>query len=215
MTAKIDVAESCSVLQDVWSPRVIAALNGQEVKLIRAKGAFSWHRNHDADEFFLVWKGRFSVEFSRPAGRPGRRWRAGSARRGAPHVGRGGRVRAVLRAGRDREHRESPAERVHGALRRADLRFGRTCGVVPDLSRLQRDPIWSVTGLAAFAAHVAILCGRLDRRDRESFGVLRALVDLLLRKRFEERIGSVDYLLEGVVDHSVSLDPGLEPNGNV
>ena len=63
MTAKISVDESCSVLQDVWSPRVIAALNGQEVKLIRAKGAFPWHRHDDADEFFLVWKGRFSVEF--------------------------------------------------------------------------------------------------------------------------------------------------------
>lgn len=63
MTAKISVDESCSVLQDVWSPRVIAALNGQEVKLIRAKGVFPWHRHGDADEFFLVWKGRFSVEF--------------------------------------------------------------------------------------------------------------------------------------------------------
>ena len=63
MTAKISVDESCSVLQDVWSPRVIAALNGQEVKLIRAKGAFPWHHHDDADEFFLVWKGRFSVEF--------------------------------------------------------------------------------------------------------------------------------------------------------
>ena len=63
MTVKINMDESCSVLQDVWSPRVIAALNGQEVKLIRAKGVFPWHRHDDADEFFLVWKGRFSVEF--------------------------------------------------------------------------------------------------------------------------------------------------------
>ena len=38
---------------------------------------------------------------------------------------------------------------------------------------------------------------------------------LFLRKRFEERVGGAEYLPEGVVDHAVSLDPGLEPNGNV
>ncbi len=63
MTEKISVDESCSRLDEAWRPRVIAGLNGQEVKLIRAKGVFPWHRHDDADEFFLVWKGRFSVEF--------------------------------------------------------------------------------------------------------------------------------------------------------
>ena len=63
MKEKISVDESCDRLDEAWRPRVIAALNGQEVKLIRVKGVFPWHRHDDADEFFLVWKGRFSVEF--------------------------------------------------------------------------------------------------------------------------------------------------------
>ena len=63
MREKISVDESCKRLDEAWRPRVIAALNGQEVKLIRVKGVFPWHRHDDADEFFLVWKGRFSVEF--------------------------------------------------------------------------------------------------------------------------------------------------------
>ena len=63
MTTKISVDESCDRLDEAWRPRVIATLNGQEVKLIRVKGVFPWHRHDDADEFFLVWKGRFSVEF--------------------------------------------------------------------------------------------------------------------------------------------------------
>ena len=63
MNTKISVEESCSRLDETWSPRVIATLNGQEVKLVRAKGVFPWHRHDDADEFFLVWKGQFSVEF--------------------------------------------------------------------------------------------------------------------------------------------------------
>ncbi len=49
--------------QEHWRPKVIAALNGQEVKLVKAKGVFPWHRHETADEMFLVWKGRFRVEF--------------------------------------------------------------------------------------------------------------------------------------------------------
>ena len=46
-----------------WRPKVVAALNGQEVKLVKTKGVFPWHRHHDADEMFMVWRGRFRVEF--------------------------------------------------------------------------------------------------------------------------------------------------------
>jgi mannose-6-phosphate isomerase-like protein (cupin superfamily) len=42
---------------------VAARLNGQEVKLVKAQGVFPWHRHEEADEMFLVWRGRFRVEF--------------------------------------------------------------------------------------------------------------------------------------------------------
>jgi mannose-6-phosphate isomerase-like protein (cupin superfamily) len=42
---------------------VVAALNGQEIKLIKVKGEFPWHSHTTEDEFFLVWKGIFRVEF--------------------------------------------------------------------------------------------------------------------------------------------------------
>ena len=40
-----------------------AQLNGQEVKLVKFKGEFVWHHHDEQDEMFLVWKGRFRVEF--------------------------------------------------------------------------------------------------------------------------------------------------------
>ncbi len=41
----------------------MAQLNGQEVKIIKVQGEFPWHFHDKEDEFFLVWKGRFRVEF--------------------------------------------------------------------------------------------------------------------------------------------------------
>jgi len=46
-----------------WRPKTVAALNGQEIKLIKVKGEFPWHVHAAEDEFFLVWKGLFRVEF--------------------------------------------------------------------------------------------------------------------------------------------------------
>jgi len=63
MIAKIDLDEKFGLFREHWRPKVIAGLNGQEVKLIKAKGEFPWHRHESEDEFFLVWKGRFRVEF--------------------------------------------------------------------------------------------------------------------------------------------------------
>jgi mannose-6-phosphate isomerase-like protein (cupin superfamily) len=46
-----------------WRPRTVASLNGQEVKLVKLKGSFPWHRHDDVDEMFLVWKGEILLEF--------------------------------------------------------------------------------------------------------------------------------------------------------
>lgn len=62
MTA-VDLAEKFAGVAEPWRPRVAARLNGQEVRLVRAKGVFPWHSHADADEMFLVWTGAFRVEF--------------------------------------------------------------------------------------------------------------------------------------------------------
>jgi len=59
----IDLNEKLSCFSDHWSPRIIATLNGQEVKLAKFEGAFDWHSHADADEMFLVLDGSFTMEF--------------------------------------------------------------------------------------------------------------------------------------------------------
>ena len=61
--AVMDLAEKFAAFSDHWRPRVAARLNGQDVRLVKVRGVFPWHSHADADEMFLVWKGRFRVEF--------------------------------------------------------------------------------------------------------------------------------------------------------
>lgn len=59
----ISIARKLAAFTDHWNPRVIAALNGQEVKLARLQGEFVWHAHEDIDELFLVVEGEFTMEF--------------------------------------------------------------------------------------------------------------------------------------------------------
>src|SRR5215475_8605469 len=60
---KINLTEKFGLFTDRWRPKVIATVNGQHVKIIKVKGVFPWHHHENEDEFFMVWKGNFSVEF--------------------------------------------------------------------------------------------------------------------------------------------------------
>ena len=60
---KITLDDKFSLFTEHWRPKVVAALNGQEVKVVKVQGVFPWHRHTDIEEMFLVWRGRFRVEY--------------------------------------------------------------------------------------------------------------------------------------------------------
>jgi mannose-6-phosphate isomerase-like protein (cupin superfamily) len=62
MTA-MSIEEKFSRITEHWRPKVVAELNGQEVKLVKFQGEFPWHHHHREDEMFLVWRGRMRLEF--------------------------------------------------------------------------------------------------------------------------------------------------------
>jgi mannose-6-phosphate isomerase-like protein (cupin superfamily) len=63
MITKVNLNEKFGLFTEYWRPKIIADLNGQEVKVIKVKGEFPWHHHEQEDEMFLVWKGNFRVEF--------------------------------------------------------------------------------------------------------------------------------------------------------
>ena len=61
MNDRIDINEKFGLFSEQWRPKLIAELNGQEVKLAKLLGEFVWHK-HDVDEMFLVWCGTLKIE---------------------------------------------------------------------------------------------------------------------------------------------------------
>jgi mannose-6-phosphate isomerase-like protein (cupin superfamily) len=37
--------------------------NGQELEVVKFQGTFIWHCHEETDEVFLVWRGRFRIEY--------------------------------------------------------------------------------------------------------------------------------------------------------
>jgi mannose-6-phosphate isomerase-like protein (cupin superfamily) len=60
---KINLEEKFSLITDYWNPHIAGELNGQQVKLVKFKGLFTWHHHENEDELFLVVKGNFTMEF--------------------------------------------------------------------------------------------------------------------------------------------------------
>ncbi|MFB6266915.1 MAG: cupin domain-containing protein [Halodesulfurarchaeum sp.] len=47
---------------EYWEPTLAGELNGQAVKLAKARGEFVWHHHEDADELFFVHRGELRIE---------------------------------------------------------------------------------------------------------------------------------------------------------
>ena len=60
---KITLAEKLAQISAPWTPRLVAELNGQHVKLVKVLGTFVWHHHEAEDELFLVISGRLRMDF--------------------------------------------------------------------------------------------------------------------------------------------------------
>ena len=58
----VDLERKLSLFTELWSPKVIASVNDYDVKLVKVKGEFVWHRHEDTDELFLVLRGRLRIQ---------------------------------------------------------------------------------------------------------------------------------------------------------
>jgi mannose-6-phosphate isomerase-like protein (cupin superfamily) len=60
---KVNLNAKFARFDEYWSPKIVAQLNGQYVKLAKLKGEFVWHHHQAEDELFMVVQGRLVIQF--------------------------------------------------------------------------------------------------------------------------------------------------------
>ena len=58
----VDIDDALDTFEERWAPRLVASLNGQELKVAKLEGAFVWHSHPNADELFWVIEGDLTIE---------------------------------------------------------------------------------------------------------------------------------------------------------
>jgi mannose-6-phosphate isomerase-like protein (cupin superfamily) len=61
-TQAINLEQKLAQFFDYWSPKVIAEMNENQIKLVKFQGDFVWHNHPETDEVFLVIKGEMAID---------------------------------------------------------------------------------------------------------------------------------------------------------
>lgn len=65
----IDLDNKFAAFEDHWHPRIVAELNGQQVKVAKLEGEFVWHHHAEEDELFWVVQGTLRMQLRDPSER--------------------------------------------------------------------------------------------------------------------------------------------------
>ena len=58
----INLADKLSTFSGHWQPRTVGQFNGHDLMVVKVQGEFNWHSHADTDDFFLVLKGRLTIQ---------------------------------------------------------------------------------------------------------------------------------------------------------
>lgn len=58
----INLAQKASLIEQQWSPRVVAEMNDYQFKVVRIEGEFIWHSHPETDEAFFVLEGTLRID---------------------------------------------------------------------------------------------------------------------------------------------------------
>jgi mannose-6-phosphate isomerase-like protein (cupin superfamily) len=59
----VDLMAAAEGLQEYWSPKVVAQVNDQYVKVAKLRGSLVWHCHEHEDELFYVLRGKLTIEY--------------------------------------------------------------------------------------------------------------------------------------------------------
>lgn len=59
----INLNQKFNLLDEYWTPKIIAQMNDYQIKIAKIKGEFVWHSHCNTDETFFVIKGSMEIKF--------------------------------------------------------------------------------------------------------------------------------------------------------
>ncbi len=62
MDDKVNLAEKFALLDGPFQPGIVGHLNDYKLQIVKAHGPFVWHKHDDTDDFFLVIRGRLTIQ---------------------------------------------------------------------------------------------------------------------------------------------------------
>jgi mannose-6-phosphate isomerase-like protein (cupin superfamily) len=62
MSEPINLREKLGLFDEHWQPKIVAQLNDYDVRIVKVKGEFVWHKHDETDDFFLVLKGHLTIQ---------------------------------------------------------------------------------------------------------------------------------------------------------
>jgi mannose-6-phosphate isomerase-like protein (cupin superfamily) len=62
MTEKVNLAQKLGLFDEHWQPKIVARINDNDVRIVKVKGEFVWHKHDDTDDFFLVLRGHLTIQ---------------------------------------------------------------------------------------------------------------------------------------------------------
>ncbi|MGW7423370.1 cupin domain-containing protein [Streptomyces sp. NPDC054813] len=64
----VSLVHALGSFEDLWSPRIVTAVNDYDVRVAKVQGEHLWHVHDHTDEFFLVLEGELHIALREPAG---------------------------------------------------------------------------------------------------------------------------------------------------
>ncbi len=59
----VDLQAAFDAVTEYWSPKVVAQVNDQYVKVAKLRGEFVWHSHQNEDELFYIVRGQLRIEY--------------------------------------------------------------------------------------------------------------------------------------------------------
>ena len=62
MDDRIDLAEKLALLEGPYQPGIVGYMNDLKLVVVKVHGEFVWHSHAETDDFFLVLRGRLTIQ---------------------------------------------------------------------------------------------------------------------------------------------------------